>query len=48
MTDGGAFTVPVGGQLLCYFNDVQADWFYENNSGWVVLDVESLDPMPPV
>lgn len=36
--DGGTFTVPVGGQLLCYFNDVQIEWFYENNSGWVVLE----------
>lgn len=38
--DGGTFAVPVGGQLVCYFNDVQIEWFYENNSGWVVLEVE--------
>ncbi|HET7832454.1 MAG TPA: DUF2235 domain-containing protein [Gallionella sp.] len=42
MKDDGEFTVPVGGQMLCYFNDVQVEWFYENNSGWVVLDVEQL------
>lgn len=41
--DGGEFTVPVGGQLLCYFNDVQVEWFYENNSGWVALEIEQLD-----
>lgn len=40
--DGGLFSVPVGGQLLCYFNDVQIEWFYENNSGWVVLEIEQV------
>lgn len=40
MKDGDEFIVPVGGQMLCYFNDVQVEWFYENNSGWVVLDIE--------
>lgn len=40
--DGGQFSVPVGGQLICYFNDVQIEWFYENNSGWVVLEIEPV------
>lgn len=40
--DGQEFSVPVSGQLVCYFNDVQLEWFYENNSGWVVLDVEQV------
>lgn len=42
LQDGGVFSMPVGGQLLCYFNDVQIEWFYENNSGWVVLEIEPL------
>lgn len=42
MHDGGTFTVLVSGQLLCYFNDVQIEAFYENNSGWVVLEVEQV------
>jgi hypothetical protein len=42
MKDSGEFTVPLGGELLCYFNDVQIEWFYDNNSGWVVLEVEQL------
>lgn len=43
MKDGGEFTVPVSGQLLCYFNDVQIDLgFYDNNSGWVMLNIEQL------
>lgn len=40
--DGMQFKVPVGGQLLCYFNDVQIEWFYENNSGWVVLEIREV------
>ena len=40
--DGDEFSVPVGGQMLCYFNDVQVEWFYENNSGWVVLEIEQI------
>ena len=43
--DGGVFTVPVSGQLLCYFNDVQVELFYENNSGWVVLELDQVDPV---
>ncbi len=43
LKDGGEFSVKVGGQLFCYFNDVQVEWFYENNSGWVVLDIEQLE-----
>lgn len=42
MKDSGEFTVPLSGELLCYFNDVQIEWFYDNNSGWVVLEVEQL------
>ena len=42
IADNSEFTVPVGGQLLCYFNDVQIEWFYENNSGWVVLELEEI------
>ena len=42
MKDGAEFSVGVGGQLLCYFNDVQIEWFYENNGGWVVLEIERL------
>jgi uncharacterized protein (DUF2235 family) len=40
--DGAEFTVPVAGQLVCYFNDVQLEWFYGNNAGWVVLDIEQF------
>ncbi|WCM48524.1 DUF2235 domain-containing protein [Pseudomonas sp. WJP1] len=43
MKDGGEFTVPVSGQMLCYFNDVQIELgFYDNNSGWVMLEIERL------
>jgi uncharacterized protein (DUF2235 family) len=38
--DGAVFTVPVSGQLVCYFNDVQLEWFYGNNAGWVVLELD--------
>jgi len=38
--DGEVFTAPASGQLQCYFNDVQMERFYKNNSGWVLLDVE--------
>ena len=40
--DGEEFTAAAAGQLVCYFNDVQLEWFYGNNSGWVVLEVESV------
>ncbi len=40
--DGKVFTAPASGQLLCYFNDVQMERFYKNNSGWVLLDVEQV------
>ena len=39
VTSDSEFSVPVSGQLLCYFNDVQLELFYKNNSGWVVLEV---------
>jgi len=42
ITDGGVFSVTTAGQLVCYFNDVQLEWFYGNNSGWVVLDIEQV------
>jgi uncharacterized protein (DUF2235 family) len=42
ITDGGVFSVTTAGQLVCYFNDVQLEWFYGNNSGWVVLDIEQI------
>lgn len=42
MKDGREFTVPISGQLICYFNDVQIEWFYENNSGWIELEIEQL------
>lgn len=44
MEDDGVFSVRLGGQLVCYFNDVQAEMFYHNNSGWVVLEIEHLEP----
>lgn len=40
MVEGEIFAVPVGGQMLCYFNDVQMEAFYANNAGWVVLEVD--------
>ena len=40
--DGEIFTVPVGGHLLCYFNDVQHERLYKNNFGWVLLEVEQV------
>jgi hypothetical protein len=42
ITDGGIFTVPIGGQLLCYFNDLLVELEYRDNSGWVLLDVEEV------
>src|SRR5262245_30340533 len=42
ITDGGIVTAPASGRLTCFFNDVQLEVFYRNNSGWVVLDVEAL------
>jgi hypothetical protein len=42
ITDGGAFTAPASGHLVCYFNDVQVPVFYKNNSGWIRLDVEQV------
>ena len=46
VTDGGIFTAPASGRLTCFFNDVQLEVFYRNNSGWVVLDVEALAADP--
>lgn len=40
--DGGVFTAPASGRLYCFFNDVQWEIFYRNNSGWVVLEVERV------
>ncbi len=40
ISDGGEFSTPVSGQLMCYFNDLRIELFYKNNSGWVVLEVE--------
>ena len=42
MTDGGIVTAPASGRLMCFFNDVQLELFYRNNSGWVVLDVDEV------
>jgi hypothetical protein len=42
ITDGAIVTAPATGTLTCYFNDVQFEVFYRNNSGWVVLDVERV------
>lgn len=42
VADGAVFTAPADGQLVCYFNDVQLELFYRNNTGWVVLDVEEV------
>ena len=42
LADGGIFTAPAAGRLLCFFNDVQVKLFYTNNKGWVVLDVEEV------
>lgn len=42
VTDGGIVTAAASGRLTCFFNDVQLEVFYKNNSGWVVLDVEAL------
>ena len=44
IVDGGIVTAPADGPLMCYFNDVQLEVFYRNNSGWVVLDVEQVAP----
>lgn len=40
IVDGAVVTAPADGALVCYFNDVQIELFYRNNSGWIVLDVE--------
>jgi hypothetical protein len=42
IVDGATVTSPADGSLVCYFNDVQLELFYRNNSGWVVLDVEQV------
>jgi hypothetical protein len=42
ISDGEVVIAPTSGRLLCFFNDVQLELFYRNNSGWVVLDVESM------
>ena len=44
ITDGGIVTAPDSGALVCFFNDVQFELFYKNNSGWVILDVEQVTP----
>ena len=41
--DGGEHTVAADGQLVCYFNDVQLEKFYENNEGWIRLLVERIE-----
>jgi uncharacterized protein (DUF2235 family) len=41
--DGGEFSTPQSGQLVCYFNDLRIELFYKNNSGWVVLEVEQIE-----
>ena len=48
IVDGGIVTAPADGSLVCYFNDVQVELFYRNNSGSVVLDVEELAPAPGI
>jgi len=44
IADGGVFTVPATGELVCYFNDVQLEIFYRNNSGWVRLQLDEVSP----
>jgi hypothetical protein len=43
IADGGELSAPADGQLVCYFNDVQLEKFYENNKGWVRLRVERTE-----
>ena len=38
--DGAVMTAPASGTLVCFFNDVQLELFYGNNSGWVELEIE--------
>lgn len=38
--EGEVFAAPADGTLFCYFNDVQLNAFYRNDSGWIVLDIE--------
>jgi hypothetical protein len=42
ITDGGVLTAPADGELVCYFNDVENELFYRNNSGWIRLNVEEV------
>lgn len=42
--DGMTYKPTVSGELVCYFNDVQLEAFYSNNSGWRVLEVERYLP----
>jgi hypothetical protein len=42
VTDGEIVTAPASGRLICYFNDVEYEGRYKNNSGWVVLDVDAI------
>jgi len=43
ITDGSIVTAPASGRLFCYVNDVSFEAFYQNNDGWVVLDVEPVE-----
>ena len=45
--DGETVTAPASGVLFCYFNDVQFEKFYENNKGFVVLEVEEVPELDP-
>lgn len=40
--DGAEFIAQATGQLYCYFNDVQFEPYYRNNSGWIVMELESI------
>jgi uncharacterized protein (DUF2235 family) len=42
ITDGDVFTPKVSGQLVCYFNDIQVELEYRDNSGWVVLEIDEV------
>ena len=40
--DGAEFIAEATGRLYLYFNDFQLEPYYTNNSGWVVLDLETI------
>jgi hypothetical protein len=42
LRDKSRFTAPASGRLYCFFNDVQLELFYRNNSGWVVLEIDPV------